>query len=88
MTPTEERCDVVLLERAEEYTAGRDRRLVVMRFASRWFVLEGFAVAPLSTYVVHGPYHRHEHASRAARAMHARISARERLRMRIVGENG
>ena len=73
-----------LVEMGAAFTAGRDRRVVVVRFATRWFVLEGFACAPLATYAVHGAYLRHEVAARAAYTVHLGVSARERLRMRLV----
>lgn len=80
------RSEPPLVEIGATFTAGRDRRVVVVRFATRWFVLEGFAVAPLSTYAIHGAYHRYEVAAHAAYTVHLGVSARERLRMRLIGE--
>jgi plasmid replication initiation protein len=78
-----------LVELFEELSAGPDRRVVVARFATRWFVLEGFTAAPLSTYKVHGPcadrggVSLHEHAVRAALSLHRQAS--ERSRPKAVG---
>lgn len=65
-----------LVELHEELSAGPDRRVVVARFATRWFVLEGFTTAPYWTYAVHGPcadrggVSTHEHALARAEEMH------------------
>lgn len=71
----------------DEFSCGRDRRLVVAQFATRWFVLEGFTTAPLSTYAVHGPVldrsglSTREGAVRAAAELHraATKAAREQV---------
>lgn len=79
-----------LVEQHEEFSAGRDRRLVVARFATRWFVLEGFTTAPLSTYAVHGPVldengiSTHEEAVVDALARHHAAASRERCKAKLV----
>ena len=75
-----------LVELHEEYSCGRDRRVIVARFAARWFLLEGFTQAPLSTYAVHGPFDGHEDGKAMALAMHERASERGRAAVRVVGE--
>lgn len=76
-----------LLQLHDEFSCGRDRRLVVVQFATRWFVLEGFTTAPLATYAVHGPVlersglSTREGAVRAAMALHRAAGKAARLRM-------
>lgn len=53
-----------LVKLHEQFSGGRDRRLIVAKFATRWFVLAGYRRAPLDTYGVHGPYN-HECDARA-----------------------
>ena len=59
-----------LVQLYEEFSGGRDRRLVVARFGARWFVLAGFRTAPLGTYGVHGPYDHQRDARSHAIRMH------------------
>lgn len=87
MTPGD-RSSPSLVEHGEQFSAGRDRRVIVTRLATRWFVLEGFTVAPVATYTVHGPWLRRESAIAAALAMHERIVAHERMRVRLLAVEG
>lgn len=73
-----------LVELFEEFSGGRDRRLIVAKFATRWFVLSGFITAPLSTYGVSDPLDHHEDALRKAIAMHEKATKRERAQLKVV----
>jgi hypothetical protein len=72
----------------EEFSAGRDRRVVVARFATRWFVLEGFTSAPLWTYAVHGPCADRggvsTHGDALTRALEMHRAAGDAARLRVV----
>ena len=68
----------------ESFSGGPDRSLHVARFASRWFVLEGFSSAPLSTYAVHGPYDQRGVALVQAVRLHDDAVKSSRTRLRTV----
>lgn len=75
-----------LVELCEEFSGGRDRRLIVARFASRWFVLAGFHAAELGSYGVTGPFDHHGDAVRAAVRMHDDAAMRGREVLQVVEE--
>lgn len=75
-----------LVELCEEFSGGRDRRLIVARFASRWFVLAGSHAAELGSYGVTGPFDRHGDAVRAALQMRGRATRRGRETLHVVEE--
>jgi len=65
-----------LVEMHEEFSGGRDRRLVVAQFATRWCVLEGFRRAEPASYRVHGPFDRHLDARTYAIRVHNEVSGK------------